>query len=685
MKKIFITLLSISLVSVSFSSASNLKRGMSGKDVKSLQELLVKSNIGFNSSNVTGYYGPLTAQAVANLQNKYGLSSVGYVGPKTTKVIDILNQLSKLPVDNNTSSQITNVQTSNNVTTSSVVNSAVVNASIDSARGQVNTKVVYGNVVNGEIKIVQNESRLKSDDYKKVLNNNTDTKTGFVKPSFATSTNGITKVIVRYKTAPTVADENKIISRSGSKKKVYNLVPMISAEVADTDIDKISSDPNVLSIEKDEPVSIKSDAEYANTWGVTNTGAKTVYTAGVTGNGVKVAVLDTGIDYNHTDLNANYAGGYNFITGTTNTLDDNGHGTHVAGIISALNNGAGVVGMAPEAKIYALKILDASGNGYSSNVISALDWAVNNGMQVVNVSFGTPVYPGTALEDAFINAEAKGLVVVAASGNAGTCAGDTDTVYYPARFASVISVGAIDSANSRPCFSSVGPNLEISAPGSNINSTMLGGGYAIYSGTSMAAPHVAGEAADLISVGVKDINGNGRINDEVRDILDKTTLDLGTAGRDNIFGFGSVKIDNAVAYLNSINTVTPVPVATTTPPVVQPVVTQPIATTTTITQPITTTPTTITPIVSPIVTTPTTSPVLTQPVITQPNTITPITAPYVMPNTTNVNVIREKLENELDSIRKGVMGDYRKSENSNSDNSHRSETSNTKRSESSRH
>ncbi len=696
MKKILFVLLSIVLTTFSFSNALTLdrylKKGMSGEDVKALQEILVKSDTGFDKSSVTGYYGQATSEAVASLQSKYSIDPVGYVGPKTIRVIKVLSEINQTAQPNKTNNTTQISQSNNiankNVATVTTINTNNNNLSINSVlTNNTNTTTVINKTNNK-----QPEIRTKSKEYNKVFNENKDIKTGFVKPSFATSTNGTTRVIVRYKNTPTVDDENKVVSVKGGKKKVYNLVPIISAEVADTDIDKISTDPNVISIEKDEPIKLNSDLEYANTWGVTNTGVKTVHLAGVTGNGVKVAILDTGVDYNHIDISSNYVRGFNFVNGTVDPMDDNGHGTHIAGTVAALSNSVGVIGEAPDAKIYALKVLDATGAGYSSSVISALDWAVANGIQVVNLSFGTATYPGTAMEDAFINAEAKGLVVVASAGNSGTCAGDTDTVMYPARFSTVISVGATDSNNAHACFSSSGPNVELSAPGVNINSIKLGGGDTLYSGTSMAAPHVTGIAADIISAGVTDLNGNGRTNDEVRDILDKTALDLGTTGRDNIFGFGLAKVDSAIAYLNSLTPVVVTPIVTTTPVIATttPIITPIIATTTPVIVPIvaTTTPiitpiATTTPKITPIVTppTPVVSPVATTTPITQP-IVSPVkTNPIVLPpvisipKTSDQDVDRQRIENELENIKKGVWGDYKREINSNSNNSNRSEAS----------
>ena len=224
-----------------------------------------------------------------------------------------------------------------------------------------------------------------------------------------------------------------------------------------------------------------------------------------------------------------------------------------------------MVGVAPEARLYALKVLDQTGSGDFSNVIAALQWAVDHGVQITNNSYGSSQDPGSIVQAAFDNAAAAGILHVAAAGNSGNCQGTGDSVLFPARYGSVIAVAATDPSDVSPCFSSTGPAVELSAPGVSINSTVPGvpgGGYELLSGTSMASPHVAGTAALVISAGVTDTNGNGRVNDEVRTILDNTAHDLGPAGRDTWYGFGLV--DAAAAVAGSAPPAPAVTVAVTT-------------------------------------------------------------------------------------------------------------------------
>lgn len=207
---------------------------------------------------------------------------------------------------------------------------------------------------------------------------------------------------------------------------------------------------------------------------------------------IAVAVLDTGISTSHPDLVV--AGGCNTVGGISYN-DDNGHGTHVAGIVAARNNDIGVIGCS-QAKLYAVKVLNSQGGGSISTVIGGIDWAITNGMKVINMSIGTK-QASLALELACNSAYNEGILLVAAAGNDGTPGNNYECIDYPAKYSSVIAVGSITAANTLSSFSSIGPELEIVAPGSLIYSTTYHGGYGIMSGTSMACPHVAGVAALL--------------------------------------------------------------------------------------------------------------------------------------------------------------------------------------------
>ena len=282
-------------------------------------------------------------------------------------------------------------------------------------------------------------------------------------------------------------------------------------------------------------------------WGVDQVDAELVWFSGNSGDPVKVAVIDTGISQNHPDLSANLKGGVNFVfargkVDPNKWNDDNGHGSHVAGTIAAVNNSEGVVGVAHKADLYAVKVLDRNGSGYLSDVISGIEWAINNGMQVANMSLGASA--GTqSMHDAVIAARNAGVVVVAAAGNSGGAVG------YPAAYPEVIAVSATDSNNFLASFSSFGPEVDLAAPGVSVYSTYKGTGYATLSGTSMASPHVAGVVTLVLNtpVGVWDADFDGVWDpSEVQNKLQSTATDLGVAGYDTLYGWGLVNAWNAV-------------------------------------------------------------------------------------------------------------------------------------------
>ncbi|MFN6528904.1 S8 family peptidase [Nostoc sp. ChiSLP03a] len=274
-----------------------------------------------------------------------------------------------------------------------------------------------------------------------------------------------------------------------------------------------------------------------NNWGADLVKAPEVWAHGYTGKGVVVAVVDTGVDYNHEDLKNNIwtntkeiAGngidddgngyvddtyGWNFADQNNNTLDDNGHGTHVSGTIAGENNNYGVTGIAYDAKIMPVKALDSSGSGSYSSISKGIRYAVDNGANVINLSLGGSSSNHT-LESAINYASSKGVIVVMAAGNDGGSSPE-----YPARYASKsgIAVGAVDKNNNLADFSNrsgTNPIAYVTAPGVKIYSSVPNNQYATYSGTSMAAPHVAGIVALMLSA-------NPNLTDaQVRQIVTET-------------------------------------------------------------------------------------------------------------------------------------------------------------------
>jgi len=360
-------------------------------------------------------------------------------------------------------------------------------------------------------------------------------------------------VLVRFQNAPGKPERDLVRALGGTVNRSFQIVPAVAATVPPQALEALSQAPGVAAVEPDVAVEAHASPEYP--WGVLKIGCEPLHLgtyAGATapnlGAGVKVAVVDSGVDYNHIDLAPAYAGGYDFLNNDADPLDDNGHGTHVSGTIAAQINDAAVIGVAPQVRLYGLKVLGANGSGSFSAIIAALDWCIANQIQVANFSLGSTTDPGTTVATAFNNAVAAGVVVVASAGNSGA---GVDTVGYPGKYPSVIAVGSTTSTNALSSFSSTGPAVDLAAPGSDIYSTLVGGGVGYMSGTSMASPHVAGAAALVIATGLGDLNGNGLVNDEVRTILEQTSIDLGTAGRDNSFGYGLIDAKAAVELAKS--------------------------------------------------------------------------------------------------------------------------------------
>jgi len=368
-------------------------------------------------------------------------------------------------------------------------------------------------------------------------------------------------VIIGFDRTPGPAERALIQGVGGQVRFSYHLIPAIAASLPQAALAGLANNPRISVIEPDLTVQ-KVDAELDNSWGVKKIGGGGTLVGGktYTGSGQTVFILDSGVDYTHPDLATNYSGpasglNYDFANNDGDPYDDDNHGTHVAGTIAAVDNNSGVVGVAPQAQIASLKVLDSTGSGAWSWIIAALEFAVDHGAKVTNNSYGSSSYPGTLVEQAYAEAEAAGVITIASAGNSGNCAGKSDSVGYPGKFSSVIAIAATDVNNARPCFSSTGPAVAFAAPGVAVVSTIPGNQYASYNGTSMASPHVAGLVALLLEAGLSDTNQNGKVSDEARAALKAGAQDLGASGRDNLYGEGLV---NASASLSAVlNTVTP--------------------------------------------------------------------------------------------------------------------------------
>lgn len=294
---------------------------------------------------------------------------------------------------------------------------------------------------------------------------------------------------------------------------------------------------SLFPFKREEVVSLQ-DARQKACWGIRafdlpGTWAKSK------GEGVRVAVLDTGVDLDHPDLARNIVPGMNMIDPNRPPQDDNQHGTHVAGIIAAENNDIGMVGVAPEAKIIPVKVLDRRGNGNLVDVSKGIRWAVDEGgADLICMSLGSP-NPVQEVRKAIQHAQSKGVVCFVAAGNAGR----TKKLFYPAEYPETVAIGSIDENFSRSGFSNTGDGLDFMAPGGRIFSTVPDNWYAILSGTSMAAPFAVGVAALVLSYMRKKGMKPPATADEYIEQFRRHTLPVSNADlRDQRFyqGFGII-------------------------------------------------------------------------------------------------------------------------------------------------
>ncbi len=368
---------------------------------------------------------------------------------------------------------------------------------------------------------------------------------------------GRVRVLIALRSAPGNADREMVSNAGGSVRHMFRHVDGMSADLPEQAIEALKRNPRVESVEPAPLVyALSEDDGQVVPWGVDRIDARyygpdnerRLPDGANRGKGALVAIIDTGIDYEHPDLEPNMDRdnrGYDFVNDNDDPMDDDGHGTHVAGTVAAADRPGeyGVVGVAAEARLRAYKVLGAGGSGSLDDVIAAIERCIDDGdVDVINMSLGSDS-GNELLEAACQEAEKAGIVLVAAAGNSGNPPGRGDNVAYPARYDTVIAVAATDIGDRRTRWSSTGPDLELCAPGNNIYSTWLQDagepiGYATRGGTSMAAPHVSGAAAlavaDLLS------------GQDVRAHLIETAEDLG--GDPNHYGDGLVSADGAAGW-----------------------------------------------------------------------------------------------------------------------------------------
>lgn len=438
-------------------------------------------------------------------------------------------------------------------------------------------------------------------------------------------------------------DEDYVREQGALVTETYDIIDAVAVSVTTAQYGQLTADSRVERVTLDVQAQA-TDAELDNSWGVKRVGSEANHTAGFRGAGVRIGIIDTGINRTHVDLAPNYDAScsYDFVNNDSDPMDDNGHGTHVSGTAAGADNNTGVVGMAPDATLCAYKVLAANGGGSYSSILAALDRAVDE-VDVINMSLGS-TYPGSIVEEAFANAQNAGLTMIAAAGNESPCgaAPPINNVGYPAAFSSVIAVAATDTADRRSCFSSVGPDVELAAPGSGIVSTWIGNNtaYTSASGTSMATPHVAGLVAVLFGCGAN------LTNDGVAQVLRNTARDLDSPliagvldGRDTWFGYGLIQTSVAALSVDCQASGTPVPTPPSTATRTTTVVPNPTATRTR--TPINPTATRTAIPITPVTAVPTRTPTLTRtsvprstgtPRITTPTrtrTATPIRTPTI--------------------------------------------------------
>ncbi|WP_226618589.1 S8 family peptidase [Cytobacillus firmus] len=324
---------------------------------------------------------------------------------------------------------------------------------------------------------------------------------------------------------------------------VFEEYSAVSLTIPSSEREWLTKSPAVKRIDPDPEVRTESTPQMES-WGYKSVKADISKSMGLTGKGVKVGVIDTGIKIDHPDLKV--AGGISFVDDQSSYHDDEGHGTHVAGIIGAQDNSFGTVGVAPLVKLYAIKSLDSSGLGNQSDIVAGIEWAIQQDLDIINLSI-TANQGSYLLQQVIDKAYSKGIIIVAASGNALTPLSSTTDVLFPARYPNVIAVGSVDAKKVKSSFSYFGPSLELVAPGEEVFSTYSGyvdgvlQDYAIMDGTSMAAPYVAGIAA-LYKQAYPE-----KSHKEIRVLMQKSAIDLGKKGKDSDYGYGMVQAPNQIA------------------------------------------------------------------------------------------------------------------------------------------
>ncbi|GAF77256.1 unnamed protein product, partial [marine sediment metagenome] len=350
------------------------------------------------------------------------------------------------------------------------------------------------------------------------------------------------QILVKFKPGTSLPAVAEIHRQLGGQVK--ETIPGIGVQVVTVPKGQVvakvkaySSNAKVAYAEPDfvaEALGSPDDPWFGSQWGMVKVQAPQAWEVTTGSTSINIAILDTGVDLDHPDLANKIVSSISFSTATAD--DVHGHGTHVAGIAAAMtNNGVGVAGLGYTATIMNVKVLGDTGAGAYSWIVSGIMWAVDNGAEVINMSLGGSS-PSSILEDAINYAWSKGVIVVAAAGNYGNTA-----PLYPAYYTNCIAVAATDSLDRLAGWSNYGDWVDVAAPGVGIYATLKNNGYGYKSGTSMAAPHVAGLAA-LVFTTLSDTNGDDKLNDEVRSRIEVNCDDIGLSG----IGYGRINAARAV-------------------------------------------------------------------------------------------------------------------------------------------
>lgn len=298
--------------------------------------------------------------------------------------------------------------------------------------------------------------------------------------------------------------EWEMVKQSTQVKKVYKHLSLAVVVADEKELNKLKESnhivigandtiqlPNPTKRRKIDLYNLNKSSDHIP-YGVKYVGALEAHKHGVTGKGVKVAVIDSGVA-KHFDLNVKQR--INFVD-DEDEFDYNGHGTHVAGIIAALKNNKGVLGVAPDVELYSIKVLNANGQGYMEDLVSAIEWCIENKMDIINLSLGFKERKNDMYIRIMERAKQSGILFVAASGNDGVFA-DESNVNYPAKEDFVVAVSSVGEELDVSVFSSFGEEVDVASFGENIISTYNDDAFAVLSGTSMATPHISGLLALL--------------------------------------------------------------------------------------------------------------------------------------------------------------------------------------------